>query len=113
MRLFKFTSIAMAAALLVAGCAQDRLIINSNNGDGDLSNQGYLSVSGLSADCRIDEHDTQHGTEPVVVISMLTPSTAEFSTKRTRRSSPSNLASVQQSRSLSMQVTTSSRLSRA
>lgn len=62
MRLFKFTSIAMAAALLVAGCAQDRLIINSNNGDGDLSNQGYLSVSGLSADCRIDEHDTQHGT---------------------------------------------------
>ena len=62
MRLFKFTSIAMAAALLVAGCAQDRLIINSNNGDGDLSNQGYLSVSGLSADCRIDEHDAQHCT---------------------------------------------------
>ena len=62
MKLFKFTSIAMTVALLVAGCAKDRLIINSNNGSGAMGDKGYLSVSGLTADCRIDERDVEQGT---------------------------------------------------
>lgn len=57
MKIFKLTSIAMITALMVVGCAKDRLVINTNNGNGEISNEGYLVVSGLTADCRIDERD--------------------------------------------------------
>lgn len=48
--------IAACAALLVMGCADEKLTIESGD-DVKIENGGYLSVSALSVDCRIDERD--------------------------------------------------------
>lgn len=63
MKIFKLTSIAMITALMVVGCAKERLVVTPNDGNAELSNEGYLKISGLKADCRIDERDPLYSSE--------------------------------------------------
>ncbi|MBR1962161.1 MAG: DUF4493 domain-containing protein [Alistipes sp.] len=62
MKFLKFTAIATAVAIMVTGCAEHQLGTNTDPGTDLSDNVGYLSVSGLSADCRIDERDAEYGT---------------------------------------------------
>lgn len=61
MKFTKFAAFALISALIMAGCARERLPIYNNNGD-DYSNKGLLSLANLSIDCRIDENDPSIGT---------------------------------------------------
>ena len=58
----KFTSmmIAIITALLMIGCDGENLSID-NGKEEVISDKGYLSVSALSVDCRIDENDPDVG----------------------------------------------------
>ena len=48
--------IAVCAAFFMMGCADEKLTIEGNGG-ATISSEGYLSMSALSVDCRIDERD--------------------------------------------------------
>lgn len=60
MRFTKFAAVALFATLLMVGCAEEKLSFG-NEGEENLSNKGFLSVSALTVDCRIDENDPELG----------------------------------------------------
>ena len=78
MKFVKFTVVALFAALLAVGCADEKLSFNTENGntfgDGNSSeggentpsNVGYLSLSDLVVDCRIVDNDPDTGVDPSV-----------------------------------------------
>ena len=65
MKLVKFTVVALFAALLSVGCAEEKLSFD-NEGDNAISNKGFLSISELAIDCRIDESQPDAGVNPTV-----------------------------------------------
>ena len=65
MKLVKFTVVALFAALLAVGCAGEKISF-SDEGGNTISNKGYLSVSELTIDCRIDENQPDGGVTPSV-----------------------------------------------
>ena len=60
MRFTKFAAVTLFATLLMAGCAEEKLSFG-NEGEENTSNKGFLSVSDLTVDCRIDENDPELG----------------------------------------------------
>ena len=59
MKIVKFTVVALFAALFAVGCG-DGLSFNDGGGQ-QTSNKGFLSISQLNIDCRIDESDPEIG----------------------------------------------------
>ena len=60
MKFVKFTAVTLLAALFMVGCSEENLPIGGNNGNENLSGKGFLSVSGLSLDCRTNEVDQEN-----------------------------------------------------
>ncbi len=59
MKLTKFAVVTLLATLLMGGCNEAK--VSTGEGDENLSNKGFLSVSDLTVDCRIDESDPEVG----------------------------------------------------
>ena len=78
MKFVKFTVVALFAALLAVGCADESLAFDtekgnvveegnsSEGGENTPSNVGYLSLSNLAVDCRIVDNDPDTGVDPSV-----------------------------------------------
>lgn len=65
MKFAKFTVAALFAALLSVSCAGEK--ISFGNGDNStISSKGYLSISNLTIDCRIDEKEPDTGVNPTL-----------------------------------------------
>ena len=65
MKFVKFTVVALFAALLSVGCGGEQIDFGGE-GDNTISNKGYLSISNLVIDCRIDESQPDAGVNPSV-----------------------------------------------
>ena len=63
MKFVKFTVAALFTALLAAGCADEKITFE-DKGVETLSDKGYLSISNLVVDCRVDDKDPNMGVEP-------------------------------------------------
>ena len=60
MKFTKFAAVTLFAALLMVGCDEPKLSFGGE-GEENLSNKGFLSISELVVDCRIDENDPELG----------------------------------------------------
>ena len=60
MKIAKFTLATLFAAFMMVGCGPEGLE-QPNNGNGEQSNKGKLSIEALAIDCRIDENDPEVG----------------------------------------------------
>lgn len=63
MKFVKFTVAALFTALLAVGCADEKITFE-DKGVETLSDKGYLSISNLVVDCRVDDKDPNMGVEP-------------------------------------------------
>lgn len=63
MKFVKFTVAALFTALLAVGCADEKISFE-DKGVETLSDKGYLSISNLVVDCRVDDKDPNMGVEP-------------------------------------------------
>ena len=63
MKFVKFTVAALFTALLAVGCADENITFE-DKGVETLSDKGYLSISNLVVDCRVDDKDPNMGVEP-------------------------------------------------
>ena len=63
MKFAKFTVVALFAVLLSVSCAGEKISFG-NGDDNTISNKGYLSISNLTIDCRIDEKEPDTGIDP-------------------------------------------------
>ena len=63
MKFVKFTVAALFIALLAVGCADEKISFE-DKGVETLSDKGYLSISNLVVDCRVDDKDPNMGVEP-------------------------------------------------
>ena len=63
MKFVKFTVAALFTALLAVGCADEKITFE-DKGVEPLSDKGYLSISSLVVDCRVDDKDPNMGVEP-------------------------------------------------
>uniref|UniRef100_UPI004056B7E5 DUF4493 domain-containing protein n=1 Tax=Alistipes sp. TaxID=1872444 RepID=UPI004056B7E5 len=63
MKITKFAAVTLLSALFMIGCGEGHISIDNNNGGGEeVDNKGYLSISSLVLDCRIDEtEDPENG----------------------------------------------------
>lgn len=62
MKFVKFTVAALFTALLAVGCADEKISFE-DKGVETLSDKGYLSISNLVVDCRVDDKDPNMGVE--------------------------------------------------
>ena len=63
MKIAKLTVVALVAALMMVGCAGESLTFNNDGENVATSEVGFLSVSNLVVDCRIDESSPEFGVE--------------------------------------------------
>ena len=63
MKFVKFTVAALFTALLAVGCADEKISFE-DKGVETFSDKGYLSISNLVVDCRVDDKDPNMGVEP-------------------------------------------------
>ena len=59
MKITKFTVVSLLTALLMVGCGEGKLPVD-NGGNVEVSDRGFLAISNLSIDCRIDENDQEN-----------------------------------------------------
>ena len=60
MKIAKFTAVLLSAALMMVGCAEEKLSFGNENTTTH-SDKGKLSIEALTVDCRIDESDPDVG----------------------------------------------------
>ena len=60
MKITRFTTAILSAALMMVGCGTEGFEPGNNN-EPELSNKGKLSIEALAIDCRIDENDPDMG----------------------------------------------------
>ena len=60
MKFAKFTAVVLSVALMMVGCAEEKLSFGNGN-DATTSDKGKLSIEALAVDCRIDESDPEVG----------------------------------------------------
>ena len=65
MKFVKFTAVALFAALVSAGCADEKISFGGEDNT-PISTKGYLSISNLAIDCRIDEENPDTSVDPSV-----------------------------------------------
>ena len=65
MKFVKFTAVALFATLALAGCADEKISFGSDE-TVTIETKGYLSISNLAIDCRIDEENPDTGVDPSV-----------------------------------------------
>ncbi len=60
MKFTKFTAVVLSVALMMVGCAEEKLSFENGNTT-TTSDKGKLSIEALAVDCRIDESDPEVG----------------------------------------------------